>query len=280
MTHLGALGTAAASAVAAGLVAVVVTRLIETLGGVRGGLLGSMPTTVVPASIGILAASPAPAEFRDAMGAVPVGMLVNGLFLVCWRVLPPLLPGSLTVRLAAVTAASLGVWTLAASASVLALQVAGDLGVPPLLVGLAAFAALEVGGVAACRAAVPAPPGTRPVGAAALASRSLLAATAIGGSALLAATGNPLLAGLATAFPALFLTTMVSLWWSQGEAVPGGAVGPMMLGSGSVAGYALAAALLLPAWGPVAGVVAAWLLAVSTVTVPAWWWLTRRARAG
>ena len=39
----------------------------------------------------------------------------------------------------------------------------------------------------------------------------------------------------------IFLTTMVSLWLSQGEAVPSGAVGPMMLGASSVAVYALLA---------------------------------------
>lgn len=277
MTEIGATAlTAAASAVAAGVVAVVITRLIEQLGGVRGGLLASVPSTIVPASLGIIASSASPAEFRDAMGAVPVGMAVSGVFLGCWRVLPPLLTGTLAVRLTAITVISLGVWALVAVASVLGLELARDQGVPPLVVGAVAFLALEAGGLWACRHPVPAPPGTRPVGLGTLIARSLLAAAAIGCSALLAAAGNPLLAGLATAFPALFLTSMVSLWWSQGEAVPGGAVGPMILGSGAVSGYALLAALLLPAWGPIAGPIASWFVAVGVVTVPAWWWLTRR----
>ena len=72
---------------------------------------------------------------------------------------------------------------------------------------------------------------------------------------------------------------MVSLWFSQGEAVQGGAVGPMMLGSASVAAFAMAAAWTLPAFGPLLGTVAAWLAAVALFTAPAWWWLQRRADA-
>jgi len=37
----------------AGLVAVAVTRAIEKLGGTAGGILATLPTTVVPASLGM-----------------------------------------------------------------------------------------------------------------------------------------------------------------------------------------------------------------------------------
>lgn len=265
------------SALAAGLVAMTVTRLIEHFGGVLGGLLATLPTTIVPAAAGILAASPAPAEFRDAMGAVPVGMAVDGLFLFAWRVLPPRLPGTPEVRLAGTTAIALGIWALTAASAALAMDALGRAGVAPILVGAVAFFALEAGGIWACRHAVPAPKGTRTVGSGTLAARGVLAAVAIGISAALALQGSPLLAGMASVFPAIFLTTMVSLWWSQGEAVPVGAVGPMILGSGAVSAYALAAAFLLPAWGMVLGSIGAWMVAASCVTVPAWWWLRSRA---
>ena len=85
-----------------------------------------------------------------------------------------------------------------------------------------------------------------------------------------------MLAGVAAVFPAIFLTTMVSLWWSQGQAVPMGAVGPLVLGSGSVSAYALCAAFSLPALGPGWGSLVAWVAAVVVVTVPAWWWLRGR----
>ena len=44
------------AAIAAGLVAIVVTVLIERFGGVVGGALGTVPTTIVPAVAGMAVA--------------------------------------------------------------------------------------------------------------------------------------------------------------------------------------------------------------------------------
>ena len=54
------------------------------------------------------------------------------------------------------------------------------------------------------------------------------------------------------------------------------AVGPMMLGSVSVAVFADFAAYTLPEFGAVWGLCLAWVLSVLMVTIPAWWWLGRR----
>ena len=64
-------------------------------------------------------------------------------------------------------------------------------------------------------------------------------------------------------------------WLSQGRAVQAGAVGPMMLGSLSVAGYALWARVLMPELGAGMGALADWTGAVLTTTVPSWFWLRR-----
>jgi hypothetical protein len=104
----------------------------------------------------------------------------------------------------------------------------------------------------------------------------MLAAVAIAASVAIAARGNALAAGVASVFPAIFVTTMVSLWLAQGEAVPAGAVGPMMLGATSVAVYALLAAQLLPLWGPLWGSVAAWVTSALAVTLPATRWLLKK----
>lgn len=45
----------------------------------------------------------------------------------------------------------------------------------------------------------------------------------------IAGIGHPVLSGLAVVFPAIFMTTMVSLSISQGHAVPAGAIGPMVV---------------------------------------------------
>lgn len=250
---------------------------IERFGGVVGGLLGTIPTTIVPAAVGIWVASPQPSDLRAAMAMVPLGMAINALFLYTWRVLPPRLGGKGWGALGGTTVVGLSVWFGAAILSVWCMQAFPE-EVDVLWVGVVAQAVLIVFGLWASRAHVPAPSGSRPVGPLMLMSRGLLAAAAIGFSTWLAALGSPLLAGVASVFPAIFLTTMVSLWVAQGRAVPLGAVGPMILGSGSVGVYALLAAWSLPQMGQVAGSAVAWLGSVAVVTAPAYGWL-RRVRA-
>ncbi len=263
-------------ALLAGSVAIAATVAIERWGGRLGGLLGTLPTTIVPAAWGIHA-SAEPVEFAAAMGAVPGGMLLNALFLLLWRELPPRLPvQDLKAKLAALTAASLLVWAAAGAGLVFAQSALREVGVPPLASGLALAAVLLGVGLAATRDSHPAPKGTKSVGPGTLLARGVLAATAIAAAITIAHSGAGLLSGLASVFPAIFLTTMVSLWLAQGQAVPAGAVGPMMLGSSGVAAYALLAAWTIPAWGVGIGSVVAWVTAVLVVDVPAWRWLHRR----
>ena len=97
-----------------------------------------------------------------------------------------------------------------------------------------------------------------------------MAAVAIGIAVWLAGLGYPLLAGLASVFPAIFLTSMVALWLAQGPTVPQGAAGPMMLGGASVAVYANLAMWSLPAHGVVVGSLLAGLGSVLGWSVPAY----------
>lgn len=262
----------------AGLVAVGATVAIERWGGVIGGLLGTLPTTVVPASLGIWAASSDPTTFAAAMGAIPVGMLVNAGFLFLWRVGPRLLPeASLGIRLALMIAVSLSAWAVLALLSVIGLAAASERGLSAVSLGIVALAVNVGVGLAAAGRRVPAPRGRNRVSWLALLSRAGLAGAAIAAATALAWTGDGYLSGVASVFPAIFLTAMVGLWVSQGAAVPAGAVGPMMLGGSSVGAYALLAAFALPALGPVPGVLVAWGLAAACITAPAALWLRWRA---
>lgn len=260
-----------------GAVAIGATVAIERFGGHLGGLIATLPSTIIVASLGIWFADPV--ALPPAMDAVAPGMFLNVLFLWLWRVLPPRVPArTLGVRLAAVTGLSLLAWGVGAVAMVvLARQVEQT-----ILLGAGGFIAILSAGVAGCWHHRPAPRGRRRVGWGTLVARGVLAGSAVAGAVQIAASGHPLAAGVATAFPAIFLTTMLSVWISQGAAVQAGAVGPMMLGSASVVGYALAARFMFPLLGwP--GAIAAWILAVALVTVPAWRWLskrTTRAEAG
>ena len=165
------------SALGAGLVAILATVAIERFGGKLGGLLASLPSTIIPASVGFWIAAEALDDFQDALFAVPGGMFVTAGFLLTWRLLPPMLRrGSLIVRLGLMTLCSLGLWGIGAAALTLAL---GNQPFPMVTLGGLFFAAQLTTGVLACRANPPAPAGTRKVGPIVLLCRGVLAATAI-----------------------------------------------------------------------------------------------------
>ena len=259
-----------ASALFAGIVAIGVTLAIEKLGGRAGGLIGTMPSTIVPASIGFHLSASSPEITREALLAVPFGMAVNVLFLWSWSYLPPRTKSPW--RLPKVLLGGLALWAIAAAVCTLTLeQMTWDLG------PLAGATTLTIAcfGAWACRGAPPSPSGHQSVGILSLISRGWMAASAIG-LAVWLSDQSPLLAGMASVFPAIFMTTMVSLWVSQGEAVQAGAVGPMMLGSTAVAVYALIATISLPQFGVVAGCAIAWFGSILLATLPAWWWIQRQ----
>ncbi|MDE0574277.1 MAG: hypothetical protein OSB32_01670, partial [Candidatus Poseidoniales archaeon] len=79
------LGQILLAALLAGLVAIAVTVAIEKFGGLIGGILGTIPTTIVPAAAFIWLADPTNSVFQSAMVMVPVGMLLNAIFLWLWR---------------------------------------------------------------------------------------------------------------------------------------------------------------------------------------------------
>ena len=275
------LSAALLPALFAGAVAIAATIGVERWGGVAGGFLGTMPSTIVPASLGIAASAGSPAAFAAAMGTVPAGMLVNAIYLYLWRALPPHLPAvGLGARLALMLSVSLLAWAGLSAGAVLLLRDLHASGAGAVLLGLGLTLLIGAMGVLACWRLPPAPRGQRAVGPAVLAARGLLAAAAIGVSVALSRLGSPLAAGVASVFPAIFTTTMASLWLAQGEAVQGGAVGPMMLGSASVGTYAILAAVLMPALGPGWGAALAWVGAVLSTTLPAWRWTHRRHRSG
>jgi hypothetical protein len=263
------------SALFAGFVAIAACMAIEKFGGRLGGLLGSAPTTIVPASLGFWWSAATPDIARDALFAVPPGMMVTALFLYCWRVIPPRLPaGSVGMRLLLMTCASLGIWGLAATGLILTMD--QNL-IPMFTFGSLFFAGQIAFGLWACLGNPPAPQGQHSVSPIILLARGLLAAGAIGLAVWFASLGIPLVAGVASVFPAIFLTTMLTVWLAQGQAVQAGAVGPMMLGSASVSAYCLIAAWTMGALGPEWGAIIAWLLSVALISWPAWWWLDRRA---
>jgi hypothetical protein len=275
MSAPSTLTLALGAGVSAGLVAALITRAIEHFGGKRGGILGTLPTTIVPASVGLWLNSPE--HFMEAMCAVPPGMCLNALFLWLWRALPPRLPSRLTLnaQLALMSALSLLMWALGASLWVSLARPA----LSPLSGGLGGALSLLALGLWASEPSAQSLKGSTPVSWGTLISRGLAAGLAVGASVWLSKVTSGVIAGVAAVFPAIFWTSMVSVWRSQGAAVSSGAVGPMMLGASSVALYALLSLITFPTLGPGLGALCAWFGAVLCVSWPADWWLHREVRS-
>ena len=256
------------SALLAGLVATAVTVAIEKWGGLVGGLLGTVPSTIVPAAIGMYLAG-GEDDLMLSMAVVPLGMLLNALFLGAWLVLPrwfsnashPLLLTSIGA-LALWGVLGVTVWLLMNNTVVGTLLTEQELAAAGLIL-------LVIIAVAFNWRPQPTPKGSEAVSKTVLFSRGMMAAVAIGIAVWLAGLGFPLLAGLASVFPAIFLTSMVALWLAQGPTVPQGAAGPMMLGGVSVAIYANLAMWSLPTYGIVLGSIIAWFGSVLGWSVPA-----------
>ena len=212
------------------------------------------------------------------MYAVPAGMGLNALFLWLWRTLPPLLPSMTRAKtVTCLTLMTLSAWFLGAYLwvsishdylSTLVTQWHG---------GWMATLILIILGVIATFKPREAPKGSQPVTTTTIIIRGLGACIAVSIAVVIAQTGESTLAGIAAVFPAIFLTTMLSLWLSQGQHVPSGAVGPMMIGSSSVAFFALSAPSLYPYFGPELGALLAWLLAVICGSVPSYLWVSYRS---
>ena len=264
-------------ALAASGVAILATLAVERLGGRTGGILSSIPTTIVPAAIGLWDGGADPERFRRSMAFVPVGIVLNAGYLLLWRVVPARV-GMLTHRhlLAWTVLISLGAWFAAAFLVSVAHEWFAPTVDTALWIGGAAAAAGLSLAIAANRVPHPAPAGRRHVGPLVLAARGVAAGIAIGAAVALARSGLPIASSMAAVFPAIFTTIMVATWISQGAQVPTGAVGPMMLGTLSVSAYALLASWAFPAMHVAAAAALCWIVATVAVSVPGFLWLRRR----
>lgn len=252
----------------AGVIAVLASVAVERFGGRTGGALATIPSTVIPTAIGFYEVDPG-VGFLKAMAVIPVGMLASAGFLAIWRLLPARLH-SLTSsgKLVVTIFVSVLAWLLCA-AMVAGIQRSIDPSPGAAVVwAVCAIVATLLLGLILLREKVDAPRGNRKVSPLQLLMRGLASMIAIGAALIIAKSGMPVIGGLVSAFPAIFLTTMVSTWIAQGHEVPVGAVAPMVMGATSVGLFALMTIWLFPLLGPILGVIAAWILAVSFVTAP------------
>lgn len=212
------------------------------------------------------------------MFSAPIGLATNSLFLLSWRVVPRMLPNawSLQRRLGAMILISFFCWFSVATGVLYFTQSLHSLFQVELVGVLAALLKLTLG-IAATWKPPPAPSSSSldKVTKRVLLFRGIFAFLAIFVAVLLSQV-NDFVAGVAAVFPAVFSTTMIAVWISAGEAVQGGAVGPMMLGTCCGSAYTIICGFLIPEWGVILGVLSAWFLAVAFVSIPAFFWVRWR----
>ena len=259
------------SALFAGIVATLVTIAIEKFGGRTGGVLATIPTTIVPAALGMFSIS-GEAEFAQSMSIVPLGMMVNAIFLLVWIHAPQ----RLGLSLVGTTILSLVVWMLIGSLGLLLSSELQSSGITALSFAISGLGFLISLGIWTTWTSRPAPKGSRSVRPSILVLRGSAAATAIGIAVWFSSLSYPFVSGLVSTFPAIFLTSMIALWLAQGQDVPQGAAGPMMLGGASVGVYAVVAIVLFPMLGPVLGSIITWLISILAWTIPAYFYLQWR----
>ncbi len=261
----------------AGIVAVLSTIAVERLGGTLGGVLSSIPTTIVPAAIGIWGAGDDVDGFRRAMAFVPIGILLNAGYLVLWRVIPAAVGRHTRSHLLLSTVViALGAWLAVATGIMQLNEMVQPSVEQSLVVGAIAFATGIALGIAANLTPHPAPRGVRRVAPTILVVRGIAAALVIAFALVLKRAGLPVASGIASVFPVIFTTIMVATWLAQGAHVPTGAVGPMALGTLSVSTYALLAALLFPLMPVALAAFICWVAAIGLASIPAYLFLRSR----
>tara|TARA_B100000161_G_C33481329_1_gene382692 strand:+ start:88 stop:915 length:828 start_codon:yes stop_codon:yes gene_type:complete len=261
----------------AGLVAILVTVAIEKFGGFIGGVLGTVPSTIIPAAAGVYALE-GDESLTASMSVVPIGMLINGVFLGVWIILPKYIASD-RLKLPITVVSSLLTWAILALLGLIIAREVTDGTVSEVTLGTIGLVLLTILAIMFNLTNRAAPKGLNKVPVIILSFRGIAAGLAIAACLVLAEIGLPFVAGLASAFPAIFLTSMVALWLSQGPQVPQGAAAPMMLGGASVSVYALLAMWSLPSFGIFIGSVIAWFGAVGLWTIPAFL-LLRKHRLG
>ena len=284
---------AAVSGLLAGIVATIVSVLVEKLGGIVGGVLASMPSTILAASIGMYLDITSQYDLEDdagwqqaydsfeaAMFSSPVGCFVTALLVMSWQVIARWLRIASPVRkVVAMLLISVVFWLLLATALTTLMIHLDAIGVSRRITG-SVILCLHFGiGLAVVLTRYnPAPGGAKKPTWWILLLRGLAAAIAIFVSVLLAKFGGPYVGGVASMFPAIFLTTMVSLWILQGEKVVLGAASSMTLGLLSVPLYALLCSVTFFRLGLAFGVLVALVVSVGFYGAPLGFFLRWRQR--
>ncbi|KAL9646205.1 hypothetical protein ABK040_008078 [Willaertia magna] len=303
--------TAITSGLFASIISILLTITIEKLGGRLGGIISSIPTAIVPTTIGFYldAQRQYATDFNlkahvltQELYTVPISNFISTIFLLCWKVIPYLLDKlseresvkesklykywkglsetkrkvmkALTVCLIA-----LFVW-FCFGCSWLILQqlvVIPDIVLICVSVGVTMISLLLAITVCWNTKELKEAPKKKTKGFIIL-LRALLPFVFISTCVLLAHQEQfRVVAGLLAGFPTIFTTTLLTLWIGQEEAVTLNVVGPMMLGSTSVSVFTCLACPTILHWNLFAGLAFSYDIAVICINVPSYFFLRWRS---
>lgn len=217
------------------------TLVAERLGTRMGGVIATLPSTLVVA-LYFMAVEEGVGFATDVAALVPAEMAINTVFLALFiafsrRGLPTAL------------SAALGGWTLLSAI----LYLSDPEGLWPSMV---VFVAAAAGTTLWLRRRHPTPQvAGRHVSytATEVSFRGLFAGAIIALSVLLASVSGPVIGAILSVFPAIFTSTMVILYLRQGPEFTGATGSTMILGSVNVVGYSAVLVYALPAFGAVWG---------------------------
>lgn len=216
------------------MMAIAFAYLIETFGGATGGIIASFPTTIIPAVYIILEDSTQPLQTRfDSTMASIIGMFcTNILFMPTWKYLPPYFPKQWSngISVTVMTLVSLVIWFVSVVVVTLFQQWLSSFGVTMFVFCFALLLFTVCCGVDLCWRLPPTPAGKNKVKWYVHLARGFVASLAIFASGVLSQSGSGVAAGAVSTFPAMFITTMVSVSLAQGADVSTGAIGPLLLG--------------------------------------------------
>ncbi|KAJ3323136.1 hypothetical protein HDV06_002148 [Boothiomyces sp. JEL0866] len=258
------------SGIFSGLVAALISIGIEKFGGRVGGVLGSSPTTLIPASIGLfttIASSmnlQSVVNYQKSMLVVCPAMIINCLFLYCWKYFPNVYQRwthNIYALIILISLTSYLVWFILATClvfltrSISAENVQGDLSFTYIItdgsinasfyLAIGAMIVQLIVGVVGSWNYKKTPKSTSKVPWWSNILRGFAAGLAIFAAILLGHI-SPIIGGITSLFPAIFGTAMISVWLTSGSAVSMGAIEPMILGSLSVSFFAFEFAFILP----------------------------------
>ncbi len=229
------------------------TLSAERFGSKVGGLIGGLPSTVVIALL-FIGVTQSPTLAARATTVMPIAQGLNGLFVLTFMIL-------IRRGVWAATSAALLVWLIQSTLLYL-------LNIQRFWISLVAWIVLlilcywivEKELVIASQEKIQVPYRTSQI-----IWRSLFGGVVISSAVLMGKLGGPLLGGIFSSFPAMFLTTLVITWNTAGADFAR-AVGKSLLVSGliNVPLYEIAVRLLYPAIGLGFGTLLALIISIGT----------------